>query len=257
MQAILKPKVFIDPGHGGLDPGASGNDMKECNINLEVSKLLSEILQKGGIDTRLSRTSDISLVYDQRWQAANAWQADIFLSIHTNAFNLPTANGTEAFIYNNTQQVQRTNQARKLAETLLSLFTKRFGTTNRGVKLDTQSQHSAGLGVLRNTTMPAVLFELAFITAGPGYADVDILRNKKREAAQTLADGIFQHFGINPTLPPSVPLPGHTPSEWATAAWIWAMENGITDGTRPLDNTTRQETMQLLRNFYNRFLAKA
>ena len=258
MQAVQKPKVFIDPGHGGLDPGASGNDMKECNIVLEVSQLLAEILQKGGIDTRLSRTGDIAPTAEQRWQAANTWKADIFLSIHVNAFNLPAANGTEVFFYNNPQQAQRTSDARRLAEILLLLFTERFGTTGRGIKLDTQSQHSSGLGMLRNTTMPAVLFELAFITAGAEYNDADILRNKKREMAQALADGIYRYFGMNPNdIPqPTLPLPGHVPAEWARAAWIWAMENGITDGTRPLDGITRQETMQLLYNFYNKFLAK-
>jgi len=246
-----KPKVFIDPGHGGSDTGASANGMSEHSINLEVSLLLSERLQKCGIDTRLSRTTNVSLVYDQRWQMANAWNADLFLSIHANAFNLPSANGTEAFIYNNTQQVQRTNQARKLAQTLLDLFVKRFNTTNRGVKLDTQSQHNGGLGVLRNTNMPAVLFELAFITAGAEYVDVDILRNRKPEIAQILADGICKHLGINPET--TVILPGHEPAEWAKEAWMWAMKNGITDGTRPLDGITRQETMRLLYNFYNTF----
>ena len=52
-------------------------------------------------------------------------------------------------------------------------------------------------------------------------------------------------------------LPGHTPSSWAADSWLWAIENNISDGTRPLENITRQEVVQLLRNFHNRFLLKS
>jgi len=193
-----KIKIFIDPGHGGRDPGSVANGMRESDIALDVSLELERLLIAAGLKVRLSRRSDVATSIDRRWQEANAWGADLFVSVHGNGFTNADANGTEVFIFDNGSK--RAQQSRKLANILLSSFVTQRGTRNRGVRLDGQSQHSGGLGVLRNTVMPAVLFESAFLTAGAHAPDVYILRNRRNEMAASLADGIFKYLNINPNV---------------------------------------------------------
>lgn len=198
-------KIYIDAGHGGNDPGAVANGMRESEINLDVALSLEKILSSN-FATWQSRRGNHNLTIKQRWQAANAWGADIFISIHANAFSQPTANGTEVFIFDNGST--RARDSRRLASLLVDEFSHRLGLRNRGVRLDGQSQHTGGLGVLRNTQMPAVLYELAFITAAPNFPDVQVLRTQRELMAAVLAEGIFQYFGVElaPPTPPAVAL---------------------------------------------------
>ncbi|WP_060210477.1 glucosaminidase domain-containing protein [Sporosarcina koreensis] len=79
-------KIFIDPGHGGTDPGATGNGLKEKDLTLAISKRIESLL-KGydGVQVRLSRTSDQTLSLKQRTDMANNWGANYLLSVHINA----------------------------------------------------------------------------------------------------------------------------------------------------------------------------
>lgn len=92
---MSRHKIFIDPGHGGRDPGAVGNGMRESDIVLDVSRLLGNIIEAAGIDVTLSRTDDRALTVNERWQAANAWAATHFISVHVNATG---GTGSETFI---------------------------------------------------------------------------------------------------------------------------------------------------------------
>lgn len=78
-------KIFIDPGHGGKGPGAIGNNLQEKDINLSVALKLRALLEKQGIEIKLSRSTDTYLTINKRYQLANAWNADYFISIHCNA----------------------------------------------------------------------------------------------------------------------------------------------------------------------------
>ncbi|MCL2225911.1 MAG: N-acetylmuramoyl-L-alanine amidase [Defluviitaleaceae bacterium] len=184
-------RVFIDPGHGGRDSGAAGNGMRESDVVLEVSKRFGIILICAGIEVMYSRIKDVSPA--QRWQAANAWGADLYVSVHCNGFLLDTANGYETFF-------AATKPAdRDVANIFQSEFINATGLRDRGVKMDSQSQHSGGLSVLRRTSMPAVLVELAFITANPNaHQDVPTLRDRRPLMAEALANGVFKFFGIQP-----------------------------------------------------------
>ncbi|MCL2577988.1 MAG: N-acetylmuramoyl-L-alanine amidase [Defluviitaleaceae bacterium] len=185
-----KFKVYNDGGHGGLDPGAIGNGMRESDVALDVSKRFGEILTRAGIEVMYSRTQDISP--EQRWQAANAWGADLYVSIHCNGFALDTANGYETFF-------AATKPAdRGFANCIHTEFIKATGLRDRGVKVDSQSQHSGGLSVLRHSTMPAVLVELAFITAAAHSIDITVLRDRRPLMAEALANGVFKFLGIQP-----------------------------------------------------------
>jgi len=188
---MIKKKIFIDPGHGGSDPGAVGNGMRESDINLDVSLRLNALLQRN-FDVKLSREADVSPL--RRWQLANNWGADLFLSIHVNAFTSPSANGTETMVFDNGSW--RTVQSRNFATVLQRSFITTLGTRDRGVRPDTESQHTSGLSVLRNTNMPAVLFELAFITAGPQFPDTNVLRNRRSEMAHAISVAVHKYFNV-------------------------------------------------------------
>jgi len=79
-------KIFIDPGHGGNDPGAVANGMRESDIALEISLHLNEILLGAGPEPRLSRGTDMRPA--QR-EAANTWGADLLVSIHVREKQMP------------------------------------------------------------------------------------------------------------------------------------------------------------------------
>ena len=103
LQAAIKDNKFtvvIDPGHGGKDPGAIGRFSREKNINLAVAKKLGQLIKNNCPDVRViyTRETDIFVPLDKRADIANKADANLFISIHTNA--LPgkrIARGTETY----------------------------------------------------------------------------------------------------------------------------------------------------------------
>lgn len=177
-------KVFINPGHGGRDPGALGNGMRESDIVLSVALHLEAVLQANGVESILSRRTDVAAA--QTWQLANAENCHCFIDIHTNAFHLDSANGYETFYPANKPQ------DRVFARYVHDGYLSAINIRDRGVKPDGQTQHSGGIGRLRNARMPACLVELAFITANPRhFTDVSILRTQAQPMAHALARGIL------------------------------------------------------------------
>jgi len=179
-------KLYLDPGHGGRDPGAVGNGMHEADINLAVSLKLADKLRAAGITVELSRSKHNEfLSINERWQAANAWGATHFVSVHCNAGG---GTGCETF-------VAKTKKADKpFARVVNDTFAKIMGLRNRGVKLDTKS-FPGSFGVLRHSRMPAILVELAFIDS-PNQLDITTLRNRREEMAAALAKGILNYLGV-------------------------------------------------------------
>lgn len=82
-------KLYLDPGHGGSDPGAQGNDLNEKDVTLDIALRLRNILLNDyeNVEVRMSRTSDITKSLYERTNEANSWGADFYLSIHINSDN--------------------------------------------------------------------------------------------------------------------------------------------------------------------------
>ena len=79
-------KIFIDPGHGGTDPGAVGNGLLEKDLTLSISLKIRNLLNGyENTQVKLSRDKDITLSLKERTDMANAWGADYLLSVHINA----------------------------------------------------------------------------------------------------------------------------------------------------------------------------
>lgn len=144
-------KIFIDPGHGGKDPGAVGNGLLEKNINLKIAKRIDAILKNEyeNVTTRLSRTGDQTVSLSERTNAANAWGADYFVSIHVNAGG---GTGFESYIYNGKVSSKTTAWQKEMHNAIM----KQIDFKNRGMK-------KANFHVLRETKMPALLTENGFI----------------------------------------------------------------------------------------------
>lgn len=160
-------KIYIDQGHNPVNPnaGAEGNGLREQDIVFRIGVLLADLLNANpNFEARLSRPTATTQLGNSnatslatRVNEANAWGADYFISLHTNASDLAAATGVEAYAYS------RPSSAFSLGENILSSLSAVTGLPNRGMKT------RPGLYVLRRTRMPAVLVELGFIT-NPGDA---------------------------------------------------------------------------------------
>ncbi|GAB4345264.1 MAG: N-acetylmuramoyl-L-alanine amidase [Desulfobulbaceae bacterium] len=94
-------RIVIDPGHGGKDPGAMGNGLKEKDITLQVAKKTAEVLRsRYGYEVLLTRNEDRYLPLEERTAIANTRKADLFVSIHVNAHPDKKTRGVETFYLN-------------------------------------------------------------------------------------------------------------------------------------------------------------
>jgi N-acetylmuramoyl-L-alanine amidase len=143
-------KVFIDPGHGGTDPGAVGNGLQEKNLTLQIATRIKDILtlEYDNVSIRMSRTGDQTVSLTERTNAANAWGADFFLSVHINAGG---GTGYEDYVYPGVGAPTTTYQNNIHTEVI-----KLVDFYDRGKK-------QANFHVLRETSMPALLAENGFI----------------------------------------------------------------------------------------------
>jgi N-acetylmuramoyl-L-alanine amidase len=166
-------KVFIDPGHGGRDPGAVGNGLEEKDLTLDISLRLARVINERyqGVEVRLSRKGDTFISLEDRADAANRWGADLVLSIHINAGG---GTGFESYIHSS-----RPTTAAKWRHIIHQEVMAELGqeVRDRGMK-------TANFAILRQTRMPAVLTENLFIDHPE-----DSKRLKDPSFLQRLAEG--------------------------------------------------------------------
>ena len=178
-----RPKVVIDPGHGGDDPGTIGiGGFREKDVVLPISLDVAEILRKQDIEVIMTRDNDNFISLQGRTDLANDIDADLFVSIHANAINLsrPDVNGLETYYY---------KSGRRLAEVI-------HWSILNGVEIDNRGIRRARFYVLRHSTMPAVLVEVGFLT---GAIDSSRLKdpNHRRRMAEEIARGIVEYIKQN------------------------------------------------------------
>nr|WP_230197636.1 N-acetylmuramoyl-L-alanine amidase [Thermoanaerobacterium xylanolyticum] len=182
-----KQLVYIDPGHGGSDPGAIGvGGIHEADINLAIGLKLKTLLDNGGYRTMISRTTDTDVgLYDRPSQANNAG-ADVFVSIHSDSFESPSANGTTVLYYPNGYNGD-TRDEKTFAQIIHDDLMKQINTTDRGLS------ERPNLVVLNQTKMPAVLVETGFVTS-PTDAQLLTDENFQWKVAQGIYNGIVDYF---------------------------------------------------------------
>ena len=185
-------KIYIDQGHNpsGFNTGAEGNGYYEQDITYEIGRRLYNLLLTNPEFTpRLSRPTSETILgtsnstsLTERVRQANSWPADIFISLHNNAATNPNASGNEALVYGPGQKV-----ANGLATQILEQLTLTTGLRNRGIV------YRPGLYVLKETTMPAVLVEMGFIS---NSYDADLLANSPYLFATGIYRGILKYYGL-------------------------------------------------------------
>ena len=183
-------RIYIDQGHNPEAPnaGAEGNGLREQDITYRVGEELAALLRaNGNFDVRLSRptpTSSLGTTNTTSLRArvddANAWGADYFISIHTNASENPSVSGVEAFSY------ARPSAAFSLGEDIIRGISNTTGLRDRGMKV------RPGLYVLRKTAMPAVLVELGFIS---NYDDAMLMLERPELFAEGIYNGLLDYLG--------------------------------------------------------------
>jgi N-acetylmuramoyl-L-alanine amidase len=225
--------VAVDPGHGGEDPGAIGpNGLREKDVVLAIALLLRDRLNAtAGMRAMLTRDADFFVPLQQRVAKARRVQADLFVSIHADAFFTPQARG--ASVYALSDKGASSSAARWMAErenaadlvgginvraadaqvmrALLDMSTAaqikdslklgnevlaRIGKVGR---LHKASVEQAGFAVLKAPDIPSILVETAFISNPEEEAR---LRdpNYQAELADALAAGVQRYFARNPPL---------------------------------------------------------
>ncbi len=185
-------KIFIDQGHNpsGFNTGAEGNGYTEQEITYEIGRrLYNLLLTNPEFEPRLSRPTSETILGSSnsgsltaRVDQANEWDADIFLSLHTNAAENPNATGNEALVYGENSTV-----AINLGTNILEQLTLTTGLRNRGIV------YRPGLYVLKETEMPAVLVEMGFIS---NSYDADLLANSSYLFATGIYRGILKYYGL-------------------------------------------------------------
>ena len=162
-------KLVIDLGHGGTDPGAIGpNKTHEADVVLAIGKELNELLKGCNLEIKFTRLENKYISLTERANIANAFKADYFLSIHINSASDKTVRGVEVWQYSNTNE-----KLNRFSNGLCTDVSKILNIRNRGLKL------SKELSVLRNTTMPAALIEVDFISNAQAEKDLKISANVK------------------------------------------------------------------------------
>ncbi len=219
--------LVIDAGHGGKDPGAMTKRTKEKNINLNVALAFGRYVEDNCPDVKViyTRKTDVFIPLHERAAIANRNKADVFISIHTNSVTgSKTIAGLETYTMGNRRSDEKLSAAMrendviliednfqqhysgfdprspesyiifdiindanilesiKLAKKIQQKVCRTAGRPNKGVKQD-------AFLVLRETSMPACLIELGYITTPSEEA---VLTNKK--SVDAMARGIYQAF---------------------------------------------------------------
>ncbi|MBU9724114.1 MULTISPECIES: N-acetylmuramoyl-L-alanine amidase [Bacillaceae] len=188
-------KIYLDPGHGGSDPGAVGNGIQEKDVVLDIAKRIEAKLKDyEGVQTRMSRTNDKTVSLSARTNDANSWGADYFVSIHINAFN-GSANGYEDFIHNSLSNSSQTAIYRDTMHSEIRKESPFF--SNRGKK-------NANFHVIRESNMSAILTENGFID---NKGDSDRLKQSSTldKIAQGHVNGLVKIFNLKKKPTPKQP----------------------------------------------------
>lgn len=187
---LLGRVIFVDPGHGGRDPGTMYGNILEKDIVLEISlKLRDELLKKGAIIYMTRETdTDLSSQWDARKKRGDLYRrilmykkysAELYLSIHINQYKNPAWSGIEV-LYNSINP-----ENKKIGTILMKNFKTEFGTK--------RSLKTTDLYMYKNTTVPGVLIECGFLSnANERY----LLRQSsyQEKLSKSITNSVVEYF---------------------------------------------------------------
>ena len=210
--------VVLDPGHGGIDPGAENDGDSEKELMLRFAReLRDELMRAGGFDVALTREEDKFVSLERRVAIAHKLGADVFISLHADALSEGRATGATVYTLSDSASdkasaalAERHNRANILAgvdltesddvvaDVLMDLARMetqpradqlaravRLGIKEQGIALNSRPLRSAGFSVLKSPDIPSILIELGFRSS---QSDLEHLRDPEWRA--TMAAGI-------------------------------------------------------------------
>nr|WP_246347278.1 N-acetylmuramoyl-L-alanine amidase [Desulfurispira natronophila] len=214
--------VVIDPGHGGRDPGAVGHrGLKEKDVVLDVSRRAAEYLRRNSdLNVLLTREKDEFLPLEARTAFANTHRADLFVSVHTNAFRDSSVHGIETYYLNITSDPRAMEVAARensISQRNVSdlqnilndlMMNSKISESSvmaqvihndlyQGVRRHHPETRNAGIKkapfyVLIGAQMPSILVELGFIT-NPREGALMATENYRQMLAENMARGIIRY----------------------------------------------------------------
>ena len=186
-----KRLVALDPGHGGPDDlGTTGNNIYEKDVNLDIAGMTRDYLRKSQIGVYMTRETDIDLDLGPRAEAANLLGADLFVSIHNNAFDVKALSEKAAKMYKGTT-VLYNSMAAQPAKYLAIAMNDNLVDALRTHEYPVQDR--PGLSVLNSTWMPAVLAE---VTMFPNNGDAKMISDRvnRQKSASVIAKSITDYL---------------------------------------------------------------
>jgi len=188
---LLGKVIYLDPGHGGLDPGAIYKDIEEATINLEISQKLMNVLEQQGAIVYLTRNGDYDLAVNnavnpkrsdlsRRGNIINRSMCDLYLSIHLNADTSNTWKGAQVFY----DDINPNNE--KIAKIMQQVLKEDLKTTRKYKETSDMYLH-------KRVTRPGVLIEVGFIT-NPNERYLLTTDSYQQKVANTITRGVIKYF---------------------------------------------------------------
>lgn len=178
----LTDLIVIDPGHGGFDPGAIGKTgLTEKEVNLDIVLKIKEKLVDKGYNVLLTRRTDNFVSLQKRVEIAKSKKAGLFVSVHNNSTSKSYIGGSEVFI-----EKKHKKSDMDLAELIHHNLKSKIKLDDRGIRKD-------NFYVIRNTSMPSVLVEVAFLS-NPHEESLLSSDLFLRKAADGISEGIIKYM---------------------------------------------------------------
>mgnify|MGYP003641144887 FL=1 len=196
--------VVIDPGHGGIDPGAERDDVAEKNLMLSLARGLQDALKRSGVEAILTRDEDIFVALETRVAIAHQMRADVFVSLHADILSQGRAHGATVYILSDAASdvatehlaarhnrsdiiagADLTGSDDQVAGILLDLARQETeprsaalaqmmveGMTEAGGPMNRRPLREAGFSVLKSADIPSVLVEAGFLSSKRDLANL-------------------------------------------------------------------------------------
>ena len=224
IKANKKIRIVVDPGHGGKDPGAVRGKYREKDWNLAVGKELARLLEKGGFEVKITRSTDVFIALSERSRIANNFKADLFVSVHVNSTKSSKADGFQVYfrsekatdkeaaatasLENEAMQYEEVhynfvdallqsmakneyiNESSKLAGYVKNAVYKQPGI---GIAVSQKNAiRQANFYVLKGVQSPAILVEMGFISSPKDRAKL-AQSSVQKKMAQGIYNGIVAY----------------------------------------------------------------
>jgi N-acetylmuramoyl-L-alanine amidase len=163
-------RVVVDPGHGGADEGCAGvGGLSEKDVNLALGVELARVLAERGAVTNVTREDDATIALYDRIESANAWQTDLYLSLHHSTNPSKKARGAAAYYFANTEYEAK--GGKRLAGYIVDALVRELG------RVDLR-KHGRNYACLREVKPLAIMIEPGYLShpeEGPLLAEPEVL----------------------------------------------------------------------------------